>query len=104
MDENRRPNRKELDVFSEASNYAIVRMEGRNYPGCVIQGDSLSILVRGSKALLNLIRQTANQEAIELAEELHDALDGRLVHYERVLAAHGIDLPYRPIPRDESGA
>lgn len=36
--------RKELEVFSEASNYGIVRMPGRQFPGCVVQGDSLSIM------------------------------------------------------------
>jgi len=34
--------RKEVEVLSEASNYAVIRMPGRHFPGYVVQGDSLS--------------------------------------------------------------
>ena len=37
---------KQIEVYSELSNYGIVRMPGRHFPGAVIQGDSLHILCR----------------------------------------------------------
>jgi hypothetical protein len=35
--------RIEIEVYSQATNQAIVRMPNRKFPGCVIQGDSLSV-------------------------------------------------------------
>jgi hypothetical protein len=40
----------EIEVYSEATNQAVVQMPGRQFPGSVIQGDSLSILYKLSKA------------------------------------------------------
>ena len=42
---------KFIDVFSELSNYAIVRMPDREFLGCVIQGDSLAILCRLARSI-----------------------------------------------------
>jgi hypothetical protein len=90
---------KEIEVFSEISNYAIVRMPGRNFPGCVIQGDSLSILLNNAERVYSLAMETGNEELIGEAEELKDAIEERLDLYESVLRAHGIDLPYYRPPK-----
>jgi hypothetical protein len=95
--------RKELDVFSEVSNYGIVRMSGRNFPGCVIQGDSLAILVRNARAILDRARASQDQELIELSDELAHALSDRLLHYESVLKQHSMDLPYAPVLPQSGG-
>lgn len=84
--------RKEIDVFSDASNFAIVRMPGRNSPGCVIQGDSLWTLASDAKKILEHVRQ--GKKPIELAEALVKSLSVRLDHYEKVLKQNGIELPY----------
>lgn len=36
--------RKELIVFSDSPNVAVIQVPGRQFPGSVIQGDSLAIL------------------------------------------------------------
>jgi len=36
---------QEAEVFSNESNFAVVRMHGRAYPGVVIQGDSLAGII-----------------------------------------------------------
>ena len=86
--------RKELDVFSELSNYAIVRMPGRNYPGCVVQGDSLSILLSSVERAHSLALVTGNSELIDELASLKESLEDRLMHYEQVIKGHGLDLPY----------
>lgn len=87
--------RKEIEVFTELSNFAIVRMPGRSYPGCVIQGDSLSILLRAAERAVELASTTQNQELIDEIESLKDDLAARLDHYGQVIQAHGFHLPYR---------
>jgi hypothetical protein len=87
---------KPLEVYSEASNYGVVRMPGRAYPGCVVQGDSLAILFRTARRVAYLVKDTGAAEA-ELLGDLEDlcrSLLDRLLHYQEVLRQEGFDLPY----------
>ena len=84
----------ELEVFSEESNVGIVRMPGRAFPGCVVQGDSLSILVDLATELSDSIAEFGSDEMVEVVTQLLGQLRGRLAHYESVLLANEMDLPY----------
>jgi hypothetical protein len=89
---------KPLEVYSEASNYGVVRMPGRAYPGCVVQGDSLATLFRTARRVAYLVKDTGAAEA-ELLGDLEDlcrslSLLDRLLHYQEVLRQEGFDLPY----------
>lgn len=86
--------RKEIEVYSEASNYGIVRMPGRRFPGSVIQGDSLSILCALVQSIHKRLAGTDDEELVDDAAELLDLLEGRPRHYEQVLTEHRIELPY----------
>jgi len=86
--------RKEVEVFAEASNYAIVRMPGRQFPGCVVQGDSLSILCGLARSDHRSVARLGDDELTDDAAELLSLLEDRLKHYEQVLAEHKIELPY----------
>lgn len=90
--------REEIEVYSCDSNYAIVTPPGRNFPGCVIQGDSLSVLCRLTLGLVKAVKQDRadTEEFRSDLEDLNNALVGRLLHYQQVLAAHGLELPYCP--------
>jgi len=85
----------ELEVLSVAANQTIVRPPGRAYPGVVIQGDSLSLLARAALRVLATLKEAgADEETLEAAGLLASGLGGRLLHYQDVLARHGIELPY----------
>jgi hypothetical protein len=90
---------KQVEVFSEVSNYGVVRMPGRTFPGCVIQGDSLSILLTIAENCQALAVATGQQELIEEVQELVEKLSQRLEPYEAVLNRHGMELPYVRTPR-----
>lgn len=93
-----------LEVYARDSNYAIIKPPGRNYPGCVIQGDSLSILCESATQIAKAVKHgdTKSEDFLDNVESLNNALIGRLLHYQQVLAAHGISLPYgRPITADD---
>lgn len=87
----------ELEVFSQASNFAVIRVPGRRFPGSVIQGDSLSILYHQAAFVARRARTTSDTELIEAADYLCELITERLRHYEEVLQAAGIDFPYAPI-------
>jgi hypothetical protein len=86
----------EIEVYSEATRSAIVRAPGRRFPGVVFQGDSLSILHANAKDLSIRLKEldVQDEELLYAAQEVQEQLLGRLLHYQQVLAAHGIELPY----------
>ena len=85
-----------LEVYATESNYAVIKPPGRNYPGCVIQGDSLSILCTAARSVAELIRNygVKDEELLWEAQELANSLIGRILHYQRVLDTHQIKYPY----------
>ena len=84
----------EMEVYSEATNFPVVRYPGRNFPGTLIQGDSLSIIYQLATSIRGRAKKTGDAELIDDAKELHELLKTRLRIYEETLAAHGIQLPY----------
>ena len=88
-----------LEVYSEQSNKAIVRMNNRNYPGLVIQGDSLSILFCEIQELsLRLCEiKIKDEELLYLAQGLQEKLLDSLLHYQQILQKHNIELPFSKV-------
>lgn len=70
-------------VLDPTTNMPVVQVEGRRFPGVVIQGDRLAswtrILTSGRPSDLELLR---------------DELVQTLAHYEAVLNSHNHPLPY----------
>lgn len=85
---------QELEVYSDATNAAIVRMKDRRFPGVVIQGDSLSILLELATWLYEKCKENMDMDIRGDAAELQELLGSYLHHYERVLSDHDMDLPY----------
>ncbi|HSX59092.1 MAG TPA: hypothetical protein VLF18_02725 [Tahibacter sp.] len=86
----------EFEIYSEASNCAVVRVPGRPFPDCVVQGDSLSSLFADSKELSLRLQElgVTDENVLSLAQALQEQLLDRLVHYQRVMAVEGLALPY----------
>ncbi len=87
---------EQLEVYSREANYAVIKPPGRSYPGRVIQGDSLGILCRMAKHIAESVRhgETTDEEFLGNVEQLANSLIGRMLHYQQVLSAHGIDFPH----------
>lgn len=85
-----------LNILSEQSNHAVVQLPQRQFPGSVVQGDSLAILCSEAKEISQRLMQTGctDEDLLYLAQEHQEKLLARLLHYQEVLAAHGIPLPY----------
>ena len=86
-----------LEVYATDSNYAVVKPPGRQFPGAVIQGDCLRHLCGLAVDIARWFRDTGptdDPEVLGEVQELAELLVGRLLHYQRVLQAHGIELPY----------
>src|SRR5487761_1158853 len=83
-----------VEILSDAVNYVVLKSPGRSFPGIVIQGDSLARLYRGASEVCRLAKETGGAELQAEAGALCQELGERLAFYERVLSAHGIEIPY----------
>jgi hypothetical protein len=83
-----------VEIYSDATNAAIMRHPGRRFPRGLVQGDTLaSLCIR-----LNRVIEGHEERSIPLICE--DLLDSRdllvdlLEHYKAVLIKHEIPLPF----------
>ena len=82
-------------MFSSASNAAVIRHPGRQFPGVLVQGDTLNGLRSDVRHIAELIGETEENEELHYGLlSLREKLDGMLAHYEAVLKEHGIRRPY----------
>ncbi len=83
-------------LLTPSHNYAVVQLPGRQFPGVVFQGDSLSILCADAVDAENAAVGTA---AHELVSSLREDLDSVLLAHIRVLEANNIEIPFQYRPR-----
>ena len=85
---------KEVELLSPPVNFAVVQLPGRNYPGVVIQGDSLNILVNRIKSMSKLLSDGDTENLSEELKDVQEELCGVLCHYELICKNRNISLPY----------
>ncbi len=83
----------EVKILDASSNATVVQLSWRKFPGIVIQGDSLSILLSQIEYVKKHLGDR-DEELLGEIENLYDQLKGLSVHYENVLTKNGIELPY----------
>lgn len=83
-----------IEVISEATNASVVRLPQRRFPGIVIQGDSLAVLVATTERAASALRCKNMDEALDELRELTELLGAYQREYENALAAEGLELPY----------
>ena len=81
-------------LISAATNYAVVQLPGRNFPGVVIQGDSLHSLLEQVSDIQKLTAKHRDQELTEEVSSLHELLRSVAHHFEQTCQREGIPLPY----------
>jgi hypothetical protein len=84
MNENESP-----EVLFHESNFAVVRMPGRAYPGILIQGDSLMGLLGELGESIQLF-DSNREESLECLKTAYDQLNWRFLEYMKVCKANGI--------------
>ena len=79
------------ELLTPPQNYAVVQLPERQYPGVVIQGDSLFNLARLLEEAADRVDRDERDACLTEAREI---LEGALSKYERVLDERSITLPY----------
>ena len=81
-----------VEIYSDATNAAVMRHPDRKFPGMLIQGDTLHSLSRmASDALAGA--EPESDQWYEL-KDLTEALQQRVDHYTYVMREHGLELPF----------
>jgi len=76
-----------VQLLSPATNFAVVHLPGRKFPGVVVQGDTLNGFVH------NLLNKGDFEELADELSLVAEPLLDALLHYEHVCTERGIDLP-----------
>jgi hypothetical protein len=84
----------EVESFSAATNAAVIRLPGRQFPGLLMQGDSLKILVDSVDDLLRLAGRLKIPELANTVTELGQILNDYKRVYEQALRQNNCPLPY----------
>lgn len=84
----------EVEILSEKSNCPVVQMPGRRFPGVVLQGDSLKILLGLSEDIVSLTKEYTSENLKETAAQLSELLAGYVENYESTMRRCGKQLPY----------
>jgi hypothetical protein len=82
------------ELLSKATNYAVVQLPGRKFPGVVFQGDSLHALIVSLSRMRAEAARHGDDELNAGFEELSETLGAVMGHYESVCQTKGIPLPY----------
>jgi predicted RNase H-like HicB family nuclease len=84
----------DVKLLSRPVNFAVVQLPGRQFPGVVVQGDTLHSLVQRVDELLQLLRSGDVDELSAGISNISEQLTEAKTHYEIVCAGLGIRLPY----------
>ncbi|WP_405431147.1 DUF6959 family protein [Micromonospora sp. NBC_00617] len=85
----------QAQVLSRVTNFAVVQLSGRAFPGIHLQGDTFAALLVQLADAARLLRHDPGDRAA--LDELDDAvgeLERFLGFYEATLAERGIQRPY----------
>lgn len=86
--------RIQIEIVSEAVNCPVVQMPGRKYPGVVLQGDSLKILLDSAEEVQQLSGSVRNTDLSAAVASLREKLVGYIASYEEAMKEAGRELPY----------
>lgn len=81
-----------VEIFSDATNRAVMRHPGRAFPGVLVQGDSLYNLCREADRACQEVGR--GSPGFEELNDLRNTLWGYLNYYKATLAEHSMDLPF----------
>jgi hypothetical protein len=79
-----------VEIYAEESNFAVIRIPSRRYPGLLIQGDSLAGIVGELEEAIRLF-DTDRDESLGCLELAINELRWRLKAYREVCSSNSIE-------------
>lgn len=85
---------QEVEIYSDAVNAAIVRHPGRQFPGLLLQGDTLHSMCQQVDRVCVVAKAKLTEDEYDELDEQREWLYGYVEHYKQVLREHRIELPF----------
>lgn len=85
--------REELvEIYSDATNAAVLRHPGRKFPGVLLQGDALHGICHN----IDIALKNLDRDSFAYAEfsEIRNSLWSLKNHYKSVLEEHNLPMPF----------
>jgi len=86
--------KEEIEIYSDASNFVVMRHPEREFPGSLIQGDSLYILLQNIIEAKEELDCGDGEAASQILDNVVETLTVRLEHYKKTLKENGRELPF----------
>lgn len=83
-----------IEVFSQASNNAVLKLPDTQYLGSVIEGDALYLLHADAMDILEELKHNPGSYAYYKAYNVAKSLEHRLEYYIDTCRQHAIDLNF----------
>ena len=83
-----------VEIYSDATNAAVLRHPGRSFPGLLLQGDTLHGLCSQVDRLHAVAKGLLPEDKFDELTDLRAHLRELLAHYKQVLMQHGRSLPF----------
>ncbi len=87
-----------VEIYSDATNAAVMRHPDRKFPGVLVQGDSLYAMCWHADQACLKARPVLGEDDYEEINQVRNALWALLSHYKSTLVAHDLSLPFEEIP------
>ncbi len=88
----------ELEVYSQSIDRGVIRMPSQGFPGLLLQGETLSTLLKLARLTQEKSQTTGDTELIDASHELVETIQKLVSHFESTLNRHNIPLPYSTVP------
>jgi hypothetical protein len=86
--------KRAFEVLDGSSNAIVARSPDRQFPGVLVQGDTLRILFDDISELSELLKRRDYSSAVDTVAAIEEQLFDLLRHYEGALKKHEVTLPY----------
>ena len=86
--------KSKVEIYSDQTNSAVIRHPDRNFPGTLIQGDTLHSYCRELDEAIRSLDSGNSADARDSINEIRNALWSHLSHYKKTLIEHNIDIPF----------
>lgn len=83
--------KEQVEIYADTSNYAVIRHPDRKYPGSLIQGDSLKILVSDIQEAKAELGSGNYEEAMDILNDIEERLKDRLDVYLKAIEGYDFE-------------
>lgn len=90
--------RDTVEIYSDATNAAVLRHPDRKFPGVLMQGDTLYTLCQAADFVCLRAMSKIDDEASAELNDIRNKLWSFLTHYKTVLEENDIPVPFNEVP------